>query len=157
MVDTIIGIDPGIAGGIVALASDGKVKNYSRMPDTPMDILEYLNKLSNGMVVCYMEDVGRGMPGQSSSATAKFARHNGNLEAFLMALMIPTVMVTPQKWQKIYQLGKSSEYSKTEWKKKLKSKAQQLFPMQAKNISLSTSDAFLIAEYGRRMECCQHT
>ena len=90
------------------------------------------------------------MPGQSSSATAKFARHCGHLEMALMCLGIQTVTVTPQKWQKSYQLGKSSDHEKREWKNILKGKAQQLFPKE--RITLSTCDSLLIAEYGRRKE-----
>ena len=49
---------------------------------------------------------------------------------------------------KCFQIGKSSG-SKTEWKNKLKAKAQQLFPVWSKRITLATADALLIAEYGR--------
>jgi hypothetical protein len=50
----------------------------------------------------------------------------------------------------MYQLGKSSEHTKTEWKNRLKAKAQQLFPQQSKHITLKTADALLIAEYARK-------
>ena len=67
----------------------------------------------------------------------------------LLATNISTTTVTPQKWEKFYQLGTSTNHSKTEWKNKLKFKAQQLFPL-AKNITLSTADAILIAYYARQ-------
>ena len=149
----IIGIDPGNAGGIAVLDMDGNVVLCTKMPETPFGILKVLKDIcAEHKAVCYLEDVGRGIPGQSSSATAKFARHNGHLEMALIATEIKTATVTPQKWQKAYQLGKSSEHSKTEWKNKLKAKAQQLFPELAKKITLATSDALLIAEYGRMRE-----
>ena len=69
----------------------------------------------------------------------------------LLALGMPTEKVTPQKWQKVYQLGSSKSYTKIQWKNKLKAKAQQLFPSLGKKITLSTSDALLIAEYARRL------
>lgn len=146
-----IGIDPGLKGGIVVLDRGGSVVEVSKMPETPQDILEFLGEYSGQDAICVLEDVGHGIPGQSSKATATFARHNGHLEMALLALSIPTEKVTPQKWQKIYQLGSSKGIDKRVWKNKLKAKAQQLFPSLGKRITLSTSDALLIAEYARRM------
>lgn len=148
----VIGIDPGMNGGISVLNADGSVVNVSKMPQTMQDIYEYLKEVADGNTVCYLEAVGFGIPGQSSKATATFARHNGHLEMALLALGIPTNTVTPAKWMKYFQLGKSSDYSKTEWKNKLKSKAQQLFPQLGKQITLATSDAILLSEYGRKQE-----
>lgn len=146
-----IGIDPGVNGGIAIADKDGKVLEVVKMPDTPQDILDFLGEYSGRDVTAALEDVGHGIPGQSSKATANFARHNGHLEMALLALSIPTEKVTPQKWQKIYQLGSSKGVTKAAWKNKLKAKAQQLFPYLGKKITLSTSDALLIAEYARRM------
>lgn len=151
----IIGIDPGDKGGIAVLDIEGGVVFVRKMPDTPQDILECLRKFSGtelfgSEAVCYIEKVGTGMPGQSSKATATFARHNGHLEMALLALGIKTHDVTPNKWEKSYQLGKSSEVSKTEWKNKLKAKAQQLFPRE--KVTLAVCDALLLAEYGRKQE-----
>lgn len=149
---TVIGIDPGQAGAIVAMSADGKLKGVTLMPSTPKDVLNCLHGYAeaDGVKICYLEDVGHGIPGQSSSATAKFARHNGNLEMALLALGIRTEKVTPQKWQKTYQLGRSGAHTKHEWKNKLKAKAQELFP--GVEVTLGNADALLIAEYGRRME-----
>ena len=158
----IIGIDPGLKGGIAFLSEDGGVISVSKMPSTPHDIYDYLvgllshasscgSQMDEPRVVCYLEDVGHGMPGQSSSATAKFARHCGHLEMALLSLRIPVNTITPAKWMKSFQLGRSGDYTKTEWKNRLKSKAQQLFPQLGGKVTLSTSDALLIAEYGRRV------
>lgn len=148
----IIGIDPGFSGGIAVMDEAHKVVKVSNMPETPMDILDLLRCYEGSGAVAYLEDVGKGIPGQSSSATAKFARHNGHLEMALLALRIPTVKCTPQKWQKMYQLGKSGDYGKTEWKNRLKAKAQELFPDLGKKVTLKTADALLIAMYGVRQE-----
>lgn len=146
----IVGIDPGAHGAITTLLENGDLVAVVNMPETPKDIFDYLRQFSNLNVVAYLENVGFGIPGQSSSATAKFARHNGHLEMALLALGIKTVKVTPQKWEKTYQLGKSSDIPKAEWKRKLKAKAQELFPKT--KVTLVNSDALLIAEYGRRQE-----
>ena len=152
MTDThYIGIDPGNHGGIAVVDSTGKVIDIVKMPETPKDILDYLQSLMGADIAlyCVLEDVGHGLPGQSSSATAKFARHNGHLDMALLALGIPTNTATPQKWMKTYSLGKSSGHSKTEWKNILKAKAQQLFPNE--KLTLATCDALLIAEYARKI------
>lgn len=144
-----IGIDPGLSGGIAILNQDGSVKEVVAMPDTPRDIYEFLFSYKEDSR-CVLEDVGHGMPGQSSKATATFARHNGHLEMALLALGIPTEKVTPQKWIKVYQLKKKKEQDKNEWKNVLKAKAQSLFPQLGKKVTLKTCDALLIAEYARR-------
>lgn len=152
----IIGVDPGEHGGLAVLNNLGDVISVDKMPETPLDIYCYFadtksNAERDGKgIVVYLEDVGKGRPGQSSSATAKFARHNGHLEMALLALELKTIKATPQKWIKEYQLGKSSDYTKTEWKNRLKAKAQQLFPKE--KVTLATADALLIAEYGRNQE-----
>ena len=144
-----IGIDPGLSGGIAILNQDGSVKEVVAMPDTPRDIYEFLFSYKEDSR-CVLEDVGHGMPGQSSKATATFARHNGHIEMALLALGIPTEKVTPQKWIKVYQLKKKKEQDKNEWKNVLKAKAQSLFPQLGKKVTLKTCDALLIAEYARR-------
>ena len=145
-----IGIDPGLKGGIAVLNDGGSVVEVDNMPETPQDILGLLGEYSGRNAVCVLEDVGHGIPGQSSKATATFARHNGHLEVALLALSIPTEKVTPRKWQKVYQLGSSKGIDERVWKNKLKAKAQQLFPSLGKKVTLFTCDALLIAEYARR-------
>ena len=149
----IIGIDPGASGGIAVLNSPD-IKTYN-MPETYPDIYNLFVDICQDYldydVLAIMEDVGHGMPGQSSKATAVFARHNGHLEMALYALGIRTVKVTPQKWQKHYSnsLGRSSGYEKRDWKNKLKGLAQQMFPTV--KVTLKNADAILLAYYGEDM------
>lgn len=141
-----IGIDPGANGGIAVLDDSGTVISLRKMPETPQDLLNHLMQFA-GDSRCTLEKVG-GMPGNGGSAMFNFGKGYGHLEMALMALKIPTETVTPQKWEKTYQLGSSRGVPKTEWKNKLKAKAQQMFPSQ--KITLAVCDALLIAEYGRR-------
>lgn len=143
-----IGIDPGKHGGIAVLDETGAVIDVVKMPETPQDLLEFLSRYKENSV-CTLERVG-GMPGNGGSAMFNFGKGYGHLQMALIALEIPTEDVTPNKWEKTYQLGSSGKFSKTEWKNKLKAKAQQLFPSLGKKITLATCDALLIAEYGRR-------
>lgn len=150
---TIIGIDPGALGGVAVLT--GSVISVHNMPETFPDIFNFLSNLQtqygSANLLAVLEDVGHGMPEQSSKATATFARHNGHLEMALYALGIRTVKVTPQKWQRSYSnsLGKNTK-DKREWKNKLKGLAQQMFPSVA--VTLKNADAILIANYGKKID-----
>jgi len=146
----ILGIDPGQNGGFALLTPDKVISE--KMPETYPDIYNEISRLADEFgrdnMIAFLEDVGQGVPGQSSKATAVFARHNGHLEMALYAAGIRTEKVRPQKWQKLYSgsLGKSSDYEKRDWKNKLKAEAQRLFPTH--KITLWNADALLIANYG---------
>lgn len=147
----ILAIDPGMNGGI-ALFKDGWLADVTKMPPTPADILSAIRSFSQqcGIIdACYLEKVG-GMPGQGGMAMFHFGENYGMLEMALIAEGIPAVSVTPQKWQKFYQLGKSGEHTKTEWKNMLKARAQALFPRT--KVTLAIADALLIGNYGIHQE-----
>lgn len=163
----IVGIDPGKNGGIAMLNQDGIVINVEKMPETPQDLYNHLvalvahaastaSQMEEPRVVVYIEKVG-GIPGQGASAAFSFGKGCGHLEMALLALKLPTNDITPQKWQKMYQVGsssitKSTAAEKKEHKLRLKAKAQSLFPQLGKKITNATCDALLIAEYGRKQE-----
>ena len=150
----IISIDPGSNGGIVYNDCNSNLI-VTKMPHTMTDIFDFFKGVKEGLgddanLVCYLEDVGQGMPNQSSRATATFARHNGHLEMALYALGIRTIKMTPQKWQKALSLSNSKKLGKTEWKNALKDEAKRLFPNE--KITLWNADALLIYECARRLE-----
>lgn len=142
----IIGIDPGASGAIVVFRESGSIF-VIKMPPTPNEILQFL-KLHSVNSFCFIEKV-QGLPGNGGSAMFNFGKGYGHLEMALLANKIPFETVTPQKWQPTYQLGTKGSQTTTEWKNKLKAKAEQLFPNQ--KVTLWNSDALLIAEYGRRI------
>lgn len=149
----IIGIDPGKHGGIATYSVDtGKVIEVIDMPETPQELLRFLRYYQLNSV-CYLEKVG-GIPGMGASRMFNFGEGYGWLEMGLLACKIPTISVTPQKWQKELQLGNKRNKTKTEWKNKLKQRAEQLFPYVGK-ITLDTSDALLILHYGTIQERLQ--
>ena len=143
-----IGIDPGKNGGIAVMNECGDVVDLVKMPATPQDLLDFLFKYKENSF-CTLERVG-GMPGNGGSAMFNFGKGYGHLQMALLALGISTEDITPNKWEKAYQLGSSGKFTKTEWKNRLKAKAQQMFPALGKKVTLATCDALLICEYGRR-------
>lgn len=147
----IIAIDPGANGGVAIFSVDKeRLIEAVKMPDTPQDLLDLLSKYQVNSI-CYLEKVG-GIPGQGgASSMFNFGKGFGHLEMALLCRKIPTTEVTPQKWQKALQLGTKGHKSASQWKNKLKAKAQQLYPKVPK-ITLATSDALLILEYARITE-----
>lgn len=143
---TIIGIDPGVNGGI-AWISDGK-PCVEKMPETIADLWELLNHLSAGhwstrgeSCHAYLESV-HSSPQMGVKSSFTFGNGFGHLEMALTAAGIPFERVRPQVWQKA--LGCMTGGDKNVSKRK----AQELFP-QIK-CTHATADALLIAEFGRR-------
>ncbi len=153
----IIAFDPGQKGGIAVIDSNGDPLHVGNMPETAQDILLIVEKFKAfGDIKAYVEKVG-GIPGQGASSAFNFGKGCGFIEMALLAQKIKTEYVTPQKWQKLYSVGKSSitkstPKEKREHKNKLKAVAQRLFPQLGRKVTLLTCDALLIAEYGRKQE-----
>lgn len=142
----IIAIDPGKNGGIAIYSSErNQLVEVVKMPPTPQELLSFL-RLYQFNSVCYLEKVG-GLPGMGGSAMFNFGKGFGHIEMALLCAKIPTNEVLPQKWQKFLSLGTKGSKSTSEWKNKLKTRAEQLFPNAGK-ITLATSDALLILKYG---------
>ena len=170
----IIAIDPGAVGGIVISGPD--FFSCVPMPETETDVVEVirsaykLSKTTNSEIVCIIEKVGgfAGGDGQPGSAMFNFGYNFGGIIYTLIAFKIRTELVTPQKWQKGLSLGNKEHVRvptgiskeerkkyvamntryKTEWKNKLKSEAQRLYPNV--KVTLKISDALLILEYYKR-------
>lgn len=141
---TIIAIDPGVNGAIAIYHQRVNHTDVFNMPETPTDVYDLLATYSNN-AVCFLEKV-QGLPGMGGSPMFNFGKGYGHLEMALIALSIPTETILPQKWTKTMSLGtKSSCSSSTEWKNKLKAKAQQLYPNI--KVTLHNADALLILHY----------
>ena len=146
--DAFIGIDPGVHGGICHIYSGTGQPFPKPMLKTERDIWEYLRPFSGSIAV--IEKV-HAMPGNAAKAMFTFGENYGHLKMALTAADIRIVeIVLPSRWQK--ELGivrRKKNESKSQWKNRLKAKAQQLFP--SLKITLDTSDAILICEYCRRV------
>jgi|LakMenE18May11ns_1017448.scaffolds.fasta_scaffold9423576_1 hypothetical protein len=149
----LLGVDPGTNGGFMARFPSGTFLT-GPLPDTEGDLLALLEMVAmsdSNEKICYLENLvkftGSPMP---SSAMASYASNWGVLKGMLMALKFQLVLVTPQTWQKALGLGSSKGLSKTEWKNKLKSEAQRLFPSQ--KITLANADAALIFRHADLQE-----
>ena len=148
---TIIGIDPGIKGGIAWIAN--KKACVEKMPETLQDLWELIDNIrlasqievgfhcDNTHIRAYLEQV-HSSPGMGVKSSFTFGNGFGHLEMALTAAGIPFERVRPQVWQK--SLGCMTGGDKNVSKRK----AQELFPHI--KCTHATSDALLIAEFGRR-------
>lgn len=141
-----MGIDPGQGGGIAVLGPNSKCLFAVKIPQTERDVWELVD--IDYTCIAIIEKV-HSMPKQGVASSFKFGRSYGFLRGCLIASGIPFDEVTPQAWQKGLEIPKRQKSeSNTQWKNRLKAKAQQLFPSE--QITLATADALLIAEYCRR-------
>ncbi len=143
---TVIGVDPG-AKGAIAWITDGK-PCVEKMPETLQDLWELVDSIRAGWKTlhgckAYIEAV-HASPQMGTVSAFTFGQGFGRLEMALTAAGIPFERVSPQRWQKA--LGCLTKGDKNVSKRK----AQELFP--AMKCTHATSDALLIAEYGRRQE-----
>ena len=143
-----IGIDPGLSGGLACI--EGAEAKVFPVPRTERDVWEWFdNARTTASIVFAVIEKVHAMPGNGVSSMFKFGTGYGGLRMALTAAEIPWEEATPQAWQKGLGISKRDKAeSGTEWKNRLKAKAQQLFP--SVRVTLATADALLIAEYCKR-------
>jgi len=143
-----IGVDPGKTGGIVIIDSTSLVIEVFKTPETIRDFIDRLTPYMNESVFCLTEKVSS-MPQNGGKANYTFGYINGVLHTVLTTTGIPFELVTPRTWMKSYMMKKGKSEGNTQWKNRLKQKAQMLFPKE--KVTLWNADALLIAEYCKRM------
>jgi hypothetical protein len=160
MRSTFFGIDPGQSSGGLAWIDPSRfpqVVETTAMPETERDIADWIKNR------CYQPDYGasyaviervQAMPikGRKQGAVGMF--RFGQNYGFLRGVLVATGIITfeeirPRVWQQALGIVPRQKLeSDSEWKNRLKSLAQQLFP--SLKVTLKTADALLIAEYCRR-------
>ncbi len=151
-----MGIDPGLTGG-VAWISGASVKAVP-MPATEKDRWDLFVTLVEpndpSEIHTVIEQIdprptkwfdGKKWQGSILKSTCLIYGNYMALRGMLIAAGISFMECPPKKWQKeLGLIGKKGE-SKTAWKNRLKSKAQQIYP--SLKVTLATADALLIATY----------
>ena len=151
----IIGIDPGLSGGIAVLEnnkvlrifdmpvmSEGK-KNKRQLNSALLVSLIKENIKFNEETVVVVEQVNA-MPGQGVTSMFNFGQTFGAIKGVCAALELPIFFVRPSKWKKHFELINSSKDSS-------RTKAIEMYPSIADKLSkkkdVNKSDAILIARY----------
>lgn len=149
-----IGIDPGASGGLVCISGYAQLNQWTvettPMPDTELDLLVWLRDRSHN-AWAVIEQVGGYIQGNPTpgSAMFHFGANYGALRMALTAASIPFDSIIPRKWQQgVGITPKRPDETKSTFKRRLKQRAQQLFPKV--KVTLAVADALLIAEYARR-------
>jgi crossover junction endodeoxyribonuclease RuvC len=155
----IIGIDPGIVGGVAILDSDHVIDSFdmpvmasgvrTKRKVNAASLAEKLKAFHPNIKLALIERVSA-MPKQGVSSSFSFGEAYGAAQGVIQGLGIPLMFVTPREWKKYFGLiKKDKDFSRTV--------AQEHFP----DVDLSLkkdvhrAEALLIAKYGlERMADC---
>ena len=153
----IIGIDPGLSGGIAILKenkvldlfdmpvmSEGK-KNKRQLNSAQLANLIKKNIKTNEDVAVVVEQVNA-MPGQGVTSMFNFGQSFGAIKGVCAALEVPIYFVRPSKWKKYFDLINSSKDAS-------RTKVIEMYPTLSEQLSkkkdVNKSDAILIARFFR--------
>ena len=151
----IIGIDPGLSGGIAILddsiifdifdmpiMSEGK-KNKNQLNSAQLVNIVRKHILSSGDTFVIVEQVSA-MPGQGVTSMFNFGQTFGAIKGICASLNLPIFYVRPAKWKKHFDLiNASKDASRT--------KVIEMYPSISdrlrKKKDVNKADAILIARY----------
>jgi hypothetical protein len=147
-----IGIDPGSAGGIAVLDGAGVWDTFAMPEDAKLvEILRGFCTEHESQV--FIEQIPK------YCGAARFAERNimgsslavlyGNYKfccGVVHGLGITPRLLAPLRWQNLVACRNHERLERGEWKRKLKARAQELFP--GVRVTLATADALLIAHAG---------
>ena len=151
----IIGIDPGLSGGIAVL-KDNIIKNLYDMPVMSEGKKNKRQLNSAQLVKIIKENIQEkeetaivveqvnAMPGQGVTSMFNFGQTFGAIKGISAALGLPIFFVRPAKWKKHFELINSSKDSS-------RTKAIEMYPSISDQLSkkkdVNKSDAILIARF----------
>ena len=153
----IIGIDPGLSGGIAILddskifdifdmpiMSEGK-KNKNQLNSAQLDNIIKRHILPNKETFVIVEQVSA-MPGQGVTSMFNFGQTFGSIKGICAALGLPIFYVRPAKWKKHFELINSSKDAS-------RTKVIEMYPSISSRLTkkkdVNKADAILIARYFR--------
>lgn len=163
----VFAIDPGVDGGFARLSKEGTLELW-RMPTKAKGgkkaIVQVIHRIltDRGCKLIVIESVW-GREGDGKRQITTFMKHVGLLEGAVLSALLsnpepPVILfVPPTKWQKVLGCPKAptkteepkAHRRKTIHKNRLKAVAEGMFPDN--RFTLCTSDAALLAEYGRKL------
>lgn len=153
----ILGVDPGIYGGLAIIQIDGvaptRLIDAVDIPVTGVkakervDVLALRNWLMKHKPGHAYIERAQAMPKQGASSGFKYGRAVGAIEGIIAACGIPLTVIEPAAWKKFHQIHRGD-------KEASRQRALQLFPgahlMLARKKDHGRAEAALIALAG----CC---
>jgi len=143
-----MGIDPGKSGAVAIVDEEGTAVGWIGLHETPHDVAAFMVECAPNITFGVLERVGARI-GNSASSMFKFGTSYGFCIGALTFANIRFEIHTPSQWQKKLSLLRP-KLTNAEKKRVNKERAQQLF-VSAHKIIHRNADAFLIAEYARRL------
>ncbi len=151
----IIGIDPGLSGGI-AILDDLKIYDIFDMPimsegkknKNQLNSAQLVNIINNHVLkkentFVIVEQVSA-MPGQGVTSMFNFGQTFGAIKGISATLKLPIFFTRPSKWKKHFELINSSKDAS-------RTKAIEMYPKLSNQLSkkkdVNKSDAILIARF----------
>lgn len=151
-INCIIGIDPGVCGGL-AIYRPGEITKVIKMPRDLFELQDYFKHMNDickpivflEKVQLRPDDVSADSPGKAFRIQ-KLLNEFEKLKNIMTMCDIPYILVHPQKWQNTLKLKIKNE-EKKDRKNRYKDIAGDLYP----NIktTLWNADALLIMHFGR--------
>ena len=159
----IIGIDPGLTGGICLLDESGVIVSYHKTPvkkDNGKTILDLKNIteifITAGNVVNYIIEQQHSMPQQGISSTGKTMFNYGQLIGIIYSLAHENdyqsySIINPQKWKNYYKkiYGESIKDKSASCALAQKLSGKTFILPRCKKPHDGICEAYLIAEYYR--------
>jgi crossover junction endodeoxyribonuclease RuvC len=154
-VTTILGVDPGICGGLAIITIDDgaapRLVDAIDIPVTGTGAKERVDAIAlRDWIITHKPqhvyiERAQAMPKQGASSGFKYGRAVGAIEAVLACCEIPMTVIEPSAWKKLHRLrGKDKEGGRQ--------RALQLFPAQHALLALKRwhgrAESALIALYG---------
>jgi len=152
-----IGVDPGASGAIAVLV--GGTVSYTELGIlTRRDLIEWVQQwtVRRDLDPTALVERVHSMPKQGVRSMFAFGQAYERVLMALTAAGVPFDEATPQEWQREIGVTLPKNATRTERKRRLKQRAQELFP--GEKVTLATADALLIAEVCRRRgrHVCEH-
>ena len=147
-----IGIDPGKSGGICVIWEENNKQliEAKKCPSTVHDMslmFALIVQETPPYIIRVMIEKVWARPHDGRASVFKFAENYGQWEGIVASYDIKLNYVTPQAWMKSYEVPK--KLTKTDRKNHIKALAKEMYPELERKITLATSDAILIADYGK--------
>lgn len=146
----IVGIDPGMKGGVAFCWNDGADRFACPMPQTRRQLflvlLEYTQRHSH--IKAVVESV-HSMPGQGVSSTFKFGKGCGEILGILTALGAEIIEPTPQAWKKVVLAGTDKSKDAAIQVAENLYPDIQLIPKGCRKPNDGMADAVCLMHYGR--------
>lgn len=152
----IVGIDPGVHGGIVGINGHKEIQFLHVMPEDFMGvdrIFKELSRMKTPLMV-YLEKA-QAFPGNGAVSMFNYGCHFGELRGLLKSLGMPFKLISPSVWTRAIHEGINGAHSK----EKSKNAVLKYFPgvclrnpemKKSRSMHTGLMDALLIAEFGRR-------